>query len=196
LGIGIRWSVKVAGIVGTIFCIATFFVDRHLLSRRHSRIEMAMAAAVHKLKKYPNRRLYDMTDSKYVTVDDVRKLIVSGESIEVADSKGEHDLTRSVLLQILADQEQEGHGTVLTNRTIEQLIRFYGDSFGRVVSRYIEEAISAFLAHQETYRSQMQQFNALNPLNMMRQAFESSFSRDGEPGGKPPASDDRDDDAR
>jgi len=151
---------------------------------------------VHKLKKYPNRRLYDMTDSKYVTVDDVRKLIVSGESIEVADSKGDHDLTRSVLLQILADQEQEGHGTVLTNRTIEQLIRFYGDSFGRVVSRYIEEAISAFLAHQETYRSQMQQFNALNPLNMMRQAFESSFGRDGEPSSKPPANDDRDDTAR
>jgi len=147
---------------------------------------------VHKLKKYPNRRLYDMTDSTYVTVDDVRKLIVSGESIQVADSKGENDLTRSVLLQILADQEQAGHGTVLTNRTIEQLIRFYGDSFGRVVSRYIEEAISAFLDHQEMYRSQMQQFNALNPLNMMRQAFESSFHRDGERGEKPGENDERD----
>ena len=104
---------------------------------------------MHKLKKYPNRRLYDMSDSKYVTVEDVRKLIVRGESIEVIDSRDESDLTRSVLLQILAEQEQKGHGTVLTNRTIEQLIRFYGDSFGRVVSRYIEEAISAFLEHQD-----------------------------------------------
>ena len=147
---------------------------------------------MHKLKKYPNRRLYDMTDSKYVTVDDVRKLIVSGESIKVADSKGENDLTRSVLLQILADQEQEGHGTVLTNRTIEQLIRFYGDSFGRVVSRYIEEAISAFLEHQEMYRSQMRQFNALNPLNMMRQAFESSFGRDGDTADRPQDGGERD----
>ena len=133
---------------------------------------------MHKLKKYPNRRLYDMTDSRYVTVEDVRKLIVRGESIEVVDSKDGADLTRSVLLQILAEQEQEGHGTVLTNRTIEQLIRFYGDRFGRVVSRYIEEAISAFLEHQDMYRSRMKQFNAMNPLNIMRQAFESGFTGD------------------
>jgi polyhydroxyalkanoate synthesis repressor PhaR len=133
---------------------------------------------VHKLKKYPNRRLYDMTDSKYVTVDDVRKLIVKGVSIQVIDSKEETDITRSVLLQILAEQEQEGHGTILTNRTIEQLIRFYGDSVGRVVSRYIEEAISAFIEQQELYRDRMRQFNALNPLNVMRQAFESSFKSD------------------
>ena len=135
---------------------------------------------MHKFKKYPNRRLYDTTDSKYVTVDDVRKLIVRGESIEVVDSRDDSDLTRSVLLQILAEQEQSGHGTVLTNRTIEQLIRFYGDTFGRAVSRYIEEAISAFLEHQDLYRTRMKQFNALNPLNMMRQAIESSFTR--EPG--------------
>ncbi len=149
---------------------------------------------MHKLKKYPNRRLYDMTDSKYVTVDDVRKLIVRGESIEVVDSRDDSDLTRSVLLQILAEQEQGGHGTVLTNRTIEQLIRFYGDSVGRVVSRYIEEAISAFLEHQDLYRNRMRQFNALNPLNVMRQAFESSFTpresrtdKSDPQGDKPPA---------
>ncbi len=136
---------------------------------------------MHKLKKYPNRRLYDMTDSQYVTVDDVRNLIVKGESIEVVDSKDGTDLTRSVLLQILAEQEQEGHGTVLTNRTIEQLIRFYGDRFGRVVSRYIEEAISAFLEHQDMYRNRMKQFNAMNPLNVMRQAFEAGFKGEEKP---------------
>ena len=127
---------------------------------------------MHKLKKYPNRRLYDMTDSKYVTVDDVRRMIIKGESISVIDSKDETDLTRSVLLQILAEQEQSGTGTVLTNRTIEQLIRFYDDRFGRVASRYIEEAISAFLEHQDLYRDRMRQLNALNPLNLMKQAFE------------------------
>lgn len=131
---------------------------------------------MHKLKKYPNRRLYDMTDSQYVTVEDVRKLIIKGESIEVVDSKDGSDLTRSVLLQILAEQEQGGHGTVLTNRTIEQLIRFYGDRFGRVVSRYIEEAISAFIEHQDMYRSRMRQFNAMNPLNIMKEAFEAGLT--------------------
>jgi len=131
---------------------------------------------VHKLKKYPNRRLYDTTDSKYVTVDDVRKLIISGESIKVVDSKDGVDLTRTVLLQILAEQEQAGHGTVLTNRTIEQLIRFYGDRFGRVASRYIEEAIQAFLDHQDLYRDRMRQLNAMNPLNVMKQAFDATFT--------------------
>ena len=131
---------------------------------------------MHKLKKYPNRRLYDMTDSQYVTVEDVRKLIIKGESIEVVDSKDGSDLTRSVLLQILAEQEQAGHGTVLTNRTIEQLIRFYGDRFGRVVSRYIEEAISAFIEHQDMYRNRMRQFNAMNPLNIMKEAFEAGLT--------------------
>ena len=112
---------------------------------------------MHKLKKYPNRRLYDMTDSQYVTVDDVRNLIVKGESIEVVDSKDGSDLTRSVLLQILAEQEQEGHGTVLTNRTIEQLIRFYGDRFGRVVSRYIEEAVRSRAQRRRQVRQQIGQ---------------------------------------
>lgn len=140
---------------------------------------------MHKLKKYPNRRLYDMTDSQYVTVEDVRKLIMQGESIHVVDSKNESDITRSVLLQILAEQEQDGTGTVLTNRTIEQLIRFYGDRFGRVASRYIEEAISAFLEHQDMYRSRMKQLNALNPLNVMRQAFEAGFGAPQRPADKP-----------
>ena len=85
-------------------------------------------------KKYPNRRLYDMDESTYVTVDDVRKAIVGGDSIKVQDSRDGSDLTRSVLLQILAEQESEGHEPVLTNRAIEQIIRFYGDRFGRVVS--------------------------------------------------------------
>lgn len=128
---------------------------------------------MHKLKKYPNRRLYDMTDSKYVTVGDVRELITAGETIQVIDSRDGTDLTRSVLLQILAEQEAEGHGTVLTNRVIEQMIRFYGDQLGSVAARYIEQSILAFLNHQEQMQNHLRQLNNLNPLNMMRQAFEA-----------------------
>ena len=129
---------------------------------------------MHKLKKYPNRRLYDMTDSRYVTVDNVRELITEGESIEVVDSKDGTDITRSVLLQILAEQEASGHGTVLTNRVIEQMIRFYGDQLGSVAARYIEESMVAFLNHQEQMRSHLKQLNNMNPMNMMRQAFEQA----------------------
>ncbi len=127
---------------------------------------------MHKLKKYPNRRLYDMTESRYVTVEDVRKIITDGESIEVEDSKNGEDITRLVLLQILAEQETQGHDSVLTNRAIEQIIRFYGDKMGGVVSRYIEQSIISFLDHQEQFRSHLRQLNEMNPLNLMRQAYE------------------------
>lgn len=129
---------------------------------------------MHQLKKYPNRRLYDTTDSRYVTIDDVRKLIALGESIEVIDAKTDGDITRSVLLQILAEQEAEGHESVLTNRVIEQLIRFYGDKMGGAVGRYIEQSIVTFLEHQDQLRSHLRQLNEMNPLNMMRQAFETA----------------------
>lgn len=129
---------------------------------------------MHQLKKYPNRRLYDITSSKYVTVDDVRKLITSGESIRVIDSRDQTDITRSVLLQILSEQEADGHGTVLTNRVIEQVIRFYGDQLGAVAARFIEQSVISFLDHQDQMRSHLKQLNDLNPLTMMRQAFENA----------------------
>jgi polyhydroxyalkanoate synthesis repressor PhaR len=127
------------------------------------------------LKKYPNRRLYDLDESHYVTVDDVRQMIVSGESIRVTDSKDGSDITRSILLQILAEQEAEGHEPILTNRAIEQIIRFYGQNFGSVVSRYIEQSILTFLEHQDQFRRRMREMSDLNPLNFVRQAMERTF---------------------
>lgn len=127
------------------------------------------------LKKYPNRRLYDLTDSHYVTVNDVRRMILGGESIRVLDSKDGADITRTILLQILSEQESEGHEPVLTNRAIEQIIRFYGNNAGKVVSRYIEQSILTFLEHQEQLRLRMRDMTELNPFNLMRQALERAF---------------------
>jgi len=131
---------------------------------------------VRELKKYPNRRLYDLTDSHYVTVDDVRRMILKGESIRVLDSKDATDITRSILLQILAEQESEGHEPVLTNRAIEQIIRFYGNNAGNVVSRYIEQSILTFFEHQDQFRKRLREMSDLNPFNFMRQAMERAFT--------------------
>jgi polyhydroxyalkanoate synthesis repressor PhaR len=127
------------------------------------------------LKKYPNRRLYDLTDSHYVTVDDVRRMILTGDSIKVVDSKDGADITRIILLQILSEQEAGGHEPVLTNRTIEQIIRFDGNNAGNVVSRYIEQSILAFLEHQDQFRRRMREMSDLNPFTFMRQAMERAF---------------------
>ena len=140
-------------------------------------------------KKYPNRRLYDIEESRYVTVEDLRKVVLQGESISVIDSKTEKDLTRTVLLQIISEQEGEGHEPILTNRVLEQLVRFYGDTMQGVMSRYIEQSIMTFLEHQERYRQRMSEFSGAEPMNLMRKALEqnmefwnrlasSSFDRD------------------
>ncbi len=126
-------------------------------------------------KKYPNRRLYDIEESRYVTVEDLRKLILVGESVSVVDSKTDKDLTRTVLLQIISEQEGEGHEPILTNRVLEQLVRFYGDPAQSVVSRYIEQSIMTFLEHQEKYRLRMQDFSNAEPLNLMRKALEQNI---------------------
>ena len=126
-------------------------------------------------KKYPNRRLYDMEESRYVTVEDLRKILLQGESISVVDSKSGADLTRTGLLQIISEQEGEGHEPILTNRVLEQLVRFYGDTMQGVVSRYIEQSIMTFLEHQERYRKRMGKFSGTEPMNLMRQALEQNM---------------------
>ncbi|WP_299177011.1 polyhydroxyalkanoate synthesis repressor PhaR [uncultured Neptuniibacter sp.] len=120
------------------------------------------------LRKYTNRRLYDTSRSCYVTLDDVKQLVLSGEVFKVEDSKTGNDLTRNILLQIISEQEAQGHGTLLTNQVLQQLIRFYGDSMQGMMSQYLEQSIASFLEHQDRIRDQMQtMMGAANPLTMM-----------------------------
>lgn len=126
-------------------------------------------------KKYPNRRLYDIEQSKYVTIEDIRQVILKGETITVADSKSGKDLTRSVLLQIISEQEGEGHEPILTNRVLEQLVRFYGSPAQSIMSRYIEQSIMTFLDHQERYRKRMMDLTDSEPLATMRRAMEQNM---------------------
>ena len=125
-------------------------------------------------KKYPNRRLYDIEESRYVTVEDIREIILSGESISVVDSQTEKDLTRSVLMQIISEQEGEGREPILTNRVLEQLIRFYGDALQNVFGRYIEQSIMTFLDQHDQYRRNVRDF-ASDPLALMRRAMEQNL---------------------
>ncbi len=129
------------------------------------------------LRKYTNRRLYDTSRSCYVTLEDVKELVLSGESFQVLDSKSGQDLTRNILLQIIADQEAEGHGTLLTNQVLQQLIRFYGDSMQGMMSQYLEQSIAAFLEHQDRIRDQMKtMMGAANPLTMMNRVAEQNMA--------------------
>jgi polyhydroxyalkanoate synthesis repressor PhaR len=106
------------------------------------------------IRKYSNRRLYDTADSRHVTLDDLRQLIVAGEKLKVIDDKSGEDLTRPVLLQIISEQEQFG-SPVLGAELLEMIIRFYGGPMQALLSRYLEQAFTTMLQQQEAVQAQM-----------------------------------------
>jgi polyhydroxyalkanoate synthesis repressor PhaR len=103
------------------------------------------------IKKYPNRRLYDTEISSYVTLEDVRQLIIEGESFEVRDARSGKDLTRAVLLQILAEHEDIGQ-PIFSTQLLTTVIRFYGDSLQGIVGSYLERSVQVFNEQQQQLR--------------------------------------------
>ncbi|MBF0263886.1 MAG: polyhydroxyalkanoate synthesis repressor PhaR [Gammaproteobacteria bacterium] len=96
------------------------------------------------IKKYPNRRLYDTEQSKYITVSDVKELIISGKAIQVLDSTSNEDLTRTILLQIIIESESAGE-PIFSSNLLQQIIRFYGSSFQNMFAKYMEESMQFFI---------------------------------------------------
>ncbi|MBB1060579.1 polyhydroxyalkanoate synthesis repressor PhaR [Lysobacter spongiae] len=132
-------------------------------------------AAIRVIKKYPNRRLYDTEISSYITIEDVRQLIVDGESFEVRDARSGDDLTRQVLLQIIAEQEQDGE-PVLSTQLLSQIIRFYGDSLQGFMGSYLEKSMQVFLDQQQQFRKQMGGMMGQTPWAMMNQLTERNLA--------------------
>lgn len=132
-------------------------------------------SAIRVIKKYPNRRLYDTEISSYITIEDVRQLIVDGETFEVRDAKTGEDLTRQVLLQIITEHEQDGQ-PMLSTQLLSQLIRFYGDSLQGFMGNYLERSMQLFLEQQQQFRSQMGGMLGQTPWTMLNQLTERNMS--------------------
>lgn len=126
------------------------------------------------IKKYPNRRLYDTRISSYITVEDVRQLIVDGEAFEVRDAKTGEDLTRQVLLQIIAEHEQDGE-PMLSTQLLSQIIRFYGDSLQGFMGSYLERSMQVFLDQQQQFRQQVGGSLGQTPWAMLNQLTERNL---------------------
>lgn len=116
------------------------------------------------IKKYPNRRLYDTAISKYVTLNDVKQLVIDRESVTVVDAKTKEDLTRSVLLQIILEQEEDG-APMMSADMLEQLIRFYGDPYQGTLARYLENSIKLLSDQRAKTRNTME--HVTDPMDMM-----------------------------
>ena len=110
------------------------------------------------IKKYANRRLYNTGTSTYVTLEDLATMVKAGENFVVYDAKTNEDITRSVLTQIIFEQEnKEGGQNLLPINFLRQLIRFYGDSMQMMVPRYLEVSIDSLTREQEKFRDQISQ---------------------------------------
>jgi len=107
------------------------------------------------IKKYANRRLYDTGRSSYVTLDDLCEMVKEGHDFVVYDAKSGEDLTRSVLTQIIVDQEAKGETNLLPIPFLRQLIGFYGDSIQSIVPNYLEQTLEAFSQNQGQFRDQI-----------------------------------------
>ena len=108
------------------------------------------------IKKYANRRLYNTGTSTYVTLEDLAAMVKEGEDFLVYDAKTGDDITRSVLAQIIFEQENKAGQNLLPTTFLRQLIRFYGDSMQMVVPKYLEQSIDTLTREQEKFRKQLQ----------------------------------------
>jgi len=103
------------------------------------------------IKKYPNRRLYDTVESRYITLADIRKLVIDRIDFVVIDKKSQEDITRSILLQVIADQEHGGE-PLLSRDFLSQVIRSYGGNMQGMIGSYLEQSLKLFVGQQRDAR--------------------------------------------
>jgi polyhydroxyalkanoate synthesis repressor PhaR len=126
-------------------------------------------AEVRTIKKYPNRRLYDTELSRYITLSDVRELVLKGVDFRVVAANNDEDLTRSILLQIIIEQESGGE-PLFTTEVLSKMIRFYGDTVQGAFTSYLEKSLALFMEQQKLMQDQVRNvFGGGNPLNAMTQ---------------------------
>ncbi|MBB5049919.1 polyhydroxyalkanoate synthesis repressor PhaR [Rhodopseudomonas rhenobacensis] len=135
------------------------------------------------IKKYANRRLYNTGTSTYVTLEDLAAMVKDGEDFLVFDAKSGDDITRSVLAQIIFEQENKAGQNLLPTTFLRQLIRFYGDSMQMVVPRYLEQSIDTLTREQEKFRKQLTSTFSVGPFAPLEEhvrrnmeLFERTFS--------------------
>jgi polyhydroxyalkanoate synthesis repressor PhaR len=147
------------------------------------------------IKKYPNRRLYDTELSRYITLVDIRDLVLRGVDFHVVDTNSNEDITRQILMQIIMEEESGGRPLFSANM-LAQLIRFYGGTVQGLFARFLEESMALFARNQDQMRNSL----GADPLDAMgklaqrnlelwgsiQESFFKAAGFGAPPGGKPP----------
>ena len=118
------------------------------------------------IKKYANRRLYDTHESRYITLEELKNLIVSGQAVQVVDAKSKNDISREVLLQLVAEQESVGT-PILNEAILTSMIQYYGHPMQKMASQYLELALQQLQTQRSQLSEQMQQVMQ-TPVNLVK----------------------------
>ena len=128
------------------------------------------------IRKYANRRLYDTEQSRYVTLEDLRSLILEEVPFRVEDAKSGEDLTRTILLSIIIEQEQaDSDAEVFSNDLLQQQIRVYAMSQPLPLARYLEQGTRLMMEQQKKMQDQWQQAMRHSPMELMRELAEENM---------------------
>ena len=119
------------------------------------------------IRKYANRRLYDTVESRHINKEDVRTLIASGTDVRIIEEGSGEDITRSVLLQLVAEQELGGQ-PVLSDQLLTQIIRFYDHPMQGMLGSYLQQSFESFLQQQSSLQDQMQELMKSGPFAVMK----------------------------
>lgn len=128
------------------------------------------------IKKYPNRRLYDTEESRYITLADIRDLVLRKVEFTVIDKKSGADITRSILLQVISEQEQHGDA-VMSRDFLSQVIRSYGNVMPGFVAKYLEQSLRLFMTQQQNLRSQVKKVVGVDPVLAVTDIAQKNFNR-------------------
>jgi polyhydroxyalkanoate synthesis repressor PhaR len=128
------------------------------------------------IKKYPNRRLYDTVESRYITLSDIRKLVLEKVEFVVVDKKTQEDITRSILLQVISEQEHEGE-PMMSQDFLAQVIRAYGGAMQGMVGDYLEQSLKLFMAQQAQLRDRVRSMVGMDPMSTMTNLAHDNFQR-------------------
>ena len=133
-------------------------------------------SAARVIKKYPNRRLYDTEESRYITLADVKNLVIGKIEFLVIDKKSGDDITRSILLQVISEQEQHGE-PIMSQDFLSQLIRSYGNAMPGFIANYLEQSLKLFMTHQQNLRGQVKRVVGIDPVMAVADITQKNFNR-------------------
>ncbi|MEZ5499461.1 MAG: polyhydroxyalkanoate synthesis repressor PhaR [Steroidobacteraceae bacterium] len=128
------------------------------------------------IKKYPNRRLYDTSESRYITLGDIRRLVLERVDFVVIDKKSSADITRSILLQVIAEQETTAD-PVMSRDFLAQIIRAYGGAMQGVLGNYLEQSLRLFTQQQRDLRDRVKSIIGVDPVESVAGIAQKNLQR-------------------